>query len=124
VAQVREAHRHRRGSLSARDLVRGRLVRLSPTAPTPISERLRDYLDEFSPVVGITPETITADQVPRWERVAAMVLPPGNAREGTSLAASDGSASAPLSCRRQRLRPSRAPTRSAVPMATPSTVHG
>jgi hypothetical protein len=38
-----------------------------------ISERLRDYLHEFSPVVGITPETITADQVPRWERVAAMV---------------------------------------------------
>jgi len=26
------------------------------------------------PVVGITPETITVDQVPRWERVAAMVL--------------------------------------------------
>ena len=43
------------------------------TAPVPISERLRDYLHEFSPVVGITPETITADQVPRWERVAAMV---------------------------------------------------
>ena len=41
--------------------------------PPPISERLRDYLREFSPVVGITPETITADQVPRWERVAAMV---------------------------------------------------
>ena len=46
----------------------------TPTAPVPISERLRDYLHEFSPVVGITPETITADQVPRWERVAAMVL--------------------------------------------------
>ena len=45
-----------------------------PTIPTPISERLRDYLREFSPVVGITPETITADQVPRWERVAKMVL--------------------------------------------------
>jgi hypothetical protein len=44
------------------------------TAPTPISERLRTYLHEFSPVVGITPETITADQVPRWKRVAAMVL--------------------------------------------------
>ena len=42
-------------------------------AHVPISERLRDYLREFSPVVGITPETITADQVPRWERVAAMV---------------------------------------------------
>ena len=46
----------------------------TPTAPVPISERLRDYLHEFSPVVGITPETITAEQVPRWERVAAMVL--------------------------------------------------
>ena len=47
----------------------------TPTATTvPISERPRDYLHEFSPVVGITPETITADQVPRWERVAAMVL--------------------------------------------------
>jgi len=44
----------------------------SRTAPVPISERLRDYLHELSPVVGITPETITADQVPRWERVAAM----------------------------------------------------
>ena len=44
-----------------------------PTAPVPISERLRDYLREFSPVVSLTPETITADQVPRWERVAAMV---------------------------------------------------
>jgi hypothetical protein len=44
------------------------------TAPVPISERLRDYLHEFGPAVGITPETITADQVPRWERVAAMVL--------------------------------------------------
>ena len=43
------------------------------TAPVPISERLRDYLREFSRVVGITPETITADQVPRWERVAKMV---------------------------------------------------
>jgi len=47
----------------------------TPTATVPISERLRDYLREFSPVVGITPETITADQVPRWERVAAMVRP-------------------------------------------------
>ena len=44
------------------------------TTPVPISKRLRDYLREFSPVVGITPETITAEQVPRWERVAAMVL--------------------------------------------------
>ena len=40
----------------------------------PISERLRAYLHDFSPVVGIKPETITADQVPHWERVAAMVL--------------------------------------------------
>ena len=46
----------------------------TPTTPVPISDRLRDYLHEFSPVVGITPETIAADQVPRWERVAAMVL--------------------------------------------------
>jgi hypothetical protein len=44
-----------------------------PTTPVPISERLRDYLREYSPLVGLTPETITADQVPRWERVAAMV---------------------------------------------------
>ena len=44
------------------------------TTPVLISERLRDYLHAFSPVVGITPETITVDQVPRWERVAAMVL--------------------------------------------------
>ena len=52
------------------------------TSPVSISERLRDYLREFSPVVGITPETITADQVPRWERVAAMVVPrvPGRDR--------------------------------------------
>jgi hypothetical protein len=39
-------------------------------ALVPISDRLRDYLRAFSPVVGITPETITVDQVPRWERVA------------------------------------------------------
>jgi hypothetical protein len=45
-----------------------------PTTTVSISERLRAYLHAFSPVVGITPETITADQVPRWERVAAMVL--------------------------------------------------
>jgi hypothetical protein len=52
------------------------------TTPVPISERLRDYLHAFSPVVGITPETITADQVPRWERVAAMVpRAQGRARE-------------------------------------------
>ena len=44
-----------------------------PNTPVPISERLRDYLREFSPLVGVTPETITADQVPRWERVAAAV---------------------------------------------------
>jgi hypothetical protein len=54
-----------------------------PTTAVPISERLRTYLHEFSPVVGITPETITADQVPRWERVAAMVLRvQGRARGG------------------------------------------
>ena len=39
-----------------------------PTAPVPISERPRDYLRESRPVVGLTPETITSDQVPRWER--------------------------------------------------------
>jgi hypothetical protein len=43
------------------------------TKPVPVSEQLRDYLREFGPVVGLTPETITADQVPRWERVAAIV---------------------------------------------------
>ena len=53
--------------------------------PVPISERLRDYLHAFSPVVGITPETITADQVPHWEKVAAMVpRVPALAREGVS----------------------------------------
>ena len=63
------------------------------TTPVPISKRLRDYLHAFSPVVGITPETITADQVPRWERVAAMALrvpARGARREAPSIIAGRG----------------------------------
>src|SRR5262249_40487856 len=63
----------RRGPWRLSQTQRRKPMTTKPTAPLPISERLREYLRDFSPLVGLTPETITADQVPRWERVAAMV---------------------------------------------------